>query len=215
MKKSYDYILFDWDGCLARTLDLILRLYREGFAEFDLTKSDEELISIWGDWHGPIQLGISEEDLPKWIGRYKDRLATETPKVDLYENASRLLQNLSESGKQLALLSSSEKSSIEPTLDRENLRRFFSVFLSAEDVEHHKPHPEVIEKALQLLGGVKEKTIIIGDSKSDIGAAKNAGIDSLLYYPKQNEKFYSRESLLALHPTYVVDDFDKVLEMVN
>lgn len=215
MKKSYDYILFDWDGCLAKTLDVILDLYRTLFQEFGLPKTDAELISIWGDWRGPLKLGISEADLSKWIEKYKTTLNAVAPQVALYDGVREMLQQLKANGKTLALLSSSQNVAIEPALDRYQLREFFSVCLYAGDVTHHKPHPEIIEKALALMGGTKEKSIIIGDSKSDLGAAANAGIDSLLYYPKHNEKFYIKETLMQLNPTYVVGDFSQVFEIVK
>ncbi len=215
MKKSYDFILFDWDGCLAKTLDLILDVYRQLFVEFNLPKTDEELISIWGDWRGPLKLGISEEDLPKWIEKYKANLKLGAQTVELYDGVEQMLEQLHQHGKRLALLSSSEKISIEPALDRYKLRNYFEISLFAEDVKHHKPDPEIIEKALKLLGAKKEQAIIIGDSKSDLGAAQNAGIDSLLYFPAHNEKFYKKESLLSLNPTYVVDNFNQVLEIIK
>lgn len=215
MKKSYDFVLFDWDGCLAKTLDLILNVYRQLFIEFGLPRSDKELISIWGDWRGPLKLGISETDLPGWIAKYKVALKEKSPSVELYKSAKETLHVLKDQGKLLALLSSSEKSSIEPALDQHDVHKYFDIFLYADDVVHHKPDPEIIVKALELLRGNKEKAIIIGDSKSDLGAAKNAGIDSLLYYPKHNQKFYTRESLMKFEPTYVVDDFNKIFEIVK
>jgi HAD superfamily hydrolase (TIGR01509 family) len=215
MKKSYDYIFFDWDGCLAKTLDVILEIYRELFIKFGLPKTDQELISIWGDWRGPLKLGISEEDLPKWIEEYKAIVNLKSPNAELYDGAKEMLQQLKGNGKKLALLSSSEKFSIEPSLDRNNLREFFEFFLSANDVKKHKPDPEIIEKAISLIGGTKEKSIIIGDSKSDVGAAHNAGIDCILFYPKHNEQFYNKESLDKLNPTYIVNDFKEIFKIVK
>lgn len=87
MKKSYDFVLFDWDGCLAKTLDLILKVYRRLFIEFGLPQPDEKLVSIWGDWRGPLKLGISESDLPGWIEKYKTSLKEISPRVELYKNA--------------------------------------------------------------------------------------------------------------------------------
>jgi pyrophosphatase PpaX len=215
MKKSYKYILFDWDGCLAKTLDFILNLYRQLFTEFGLPKTDEELISIWGDWNGPLKLGISQENLPNWIEKYKSNLNIGVSRVELYDGVIEMLKILKQNEKRIALLSSSEKASVDPGLDRHNLRSYFDILLFAEDVKHHKPDPEIIEKALELLGGIKEQAIIIGDSKSDIGAANNAGIDSLLYYPVHNEKFYRKESLIQLNPTYIVNSFNKVFGIVE
>jgi pyrophosphatase PpaX len=215
MQKSYDYIFFDYDGCLAKTLDVILEIYRELFVEFGLPKTDKELISIWGDWRGPLKLGISETDLPVWIEKYKAAVNTRAPQAPLYPHVREMLQTLKAQGKHLALLSSSESSSIEPVLDQNGLREFFTVFLFANDVSKHKPDPEIIYKALELIGGDADKAIMIGDSKSDLGAAKNAGIDSILYYPEHNQQFYTKESLLQFEPTYVVDDFQQVPILVR
>lgn len=214
MKQSYDFILFDWDGCLAKTLDVILDIYRSVFLEFGLERTDEELISIWGDWRGPLKIGISESELPLWVAKYKKALNEKTPFVDLYDGALPMLQNLHANGKHLALLSSSSQLAVEPAVNRTGVRPFFDILLFAEDVTNHKPDPEVVEKAMSILGATKEKTIIVGDSKSDLGAAKNAGIDSLLYYPKNNEKFYTRESLIKYDPSYVVSDFNQIAPII-
>jgi HAD superfamily hydrolase (TIGR01509 family) len=215
MKKKYTYILFDWDGCLAKTLDIILDLYRELFVKFGLPQTDEKLISIWGDWEGPLKLGLPKENLSQWIAEYKVGLKLRVLTVDLYEGVEDMLSILTDSGKLLALLSSSEKSSIEPILDRYDLRKYFQVFLYADDVKHHKPDPEIIEKALSLLGGKKSEAIIVGDSKSDLGAAQNAGIDSVLYFPSHNELFYKRENLEKLCPTYTIENFNQLFAILQ
>lgn len=79
---------------------------------------------------------------------------------------------------------------------------------------HHKPHPEPLEKALRLLGGTKTGAVMIGDSDKDLGAANNTGVDSILFYPSEHKKFYNLARLKQLNPTYVVDDFRQVLEIV-
>lgn len=43
---------------------------------------------------------------------------------------------------------------------------------------------------------------MIGDSDKDLGAARNFGIDSVLFYPAEHKKFYDLEKLKELEPTY-------------
>ncbi len=41
--KRYDYILFDWDGTLARTLDIWLEALKAALLKRSYTLSDEEI----------------------------------------------------------------------------------------------------------------------------------------------------------------------------
>ena len=94
------------------------------------------------------------------------------------------------------------------------MNRLFDVLVTHHDTENHKPHPEPLEKALAELGGTKELAIMVGDTDKDLGAAANFGIDSMLFYPPEHEKFYPLEKLKGYNPTYVFDDFKKLLELV-
>lgn len=42
----------------------------------------------------------------------------------------------------------------------------------------------------------------------------NAGVDSVLFYPVQHKKFYDLDKLKELNPTYIIDDFRQVMEIV-
>jgi pyrophosphatase PpaX len=88
------------------------------------------------------------------------------------------------------------------------------LIIAADDINNHKPHPEALEKALEQLGGDKQNAVIIGDSDKDIGAAKNAGIDCILFYPDEHKKFYDINKLRELGATHIVDDFRRVIELV-
>jgi phosphoglycolate phosphatase-like HAD superfamily hydrolase len=67
---------------------------------------------------------------------------------------------------------------------------------------------------LPAFGGTKSQAVMIGDSDKDLGAANNAGIDSILFYPPEHKKFYDLDKLRQLGPTYIVDDFRKIVEIV-
>ena len=76
------------------------------------------------------------------------------------------------------------------------------------------PHPAPLEKALDELNGNKAEAVMIGDSDKDIGAANNAGINSILFYPEAHEKFYDINDLQALKPTHTVADFRDIIDIV-
>ena len=61
------------------------------------------------------------------------------------------------------------------------------------------------------LGVSREESVIIGDSKSDILAGKNANIDTIAV----TYGYDKPENLISLNPTCVIDDFDKLLELIE
>ena len=212
--KKYDYILFDWDGCLAKTLDVVLEAYKQVFAEYDIYPDDKTITTeVFGDWNGPTKLGI--KDIDAYTKRLLTLLDERYPYVELYDDAKETLVLLKKRNKKLALVTSGKLATVKPALENTGLTNMFDLILSAEDVTKHKPDPEIIETAIARLNGTKEQTIIVGDSKSDLGAAQNAKIDSLLYYPDHNRKFYDLKILQAYHPTYQVKDFKQISEIIS
>ncbi|HKU18896.1 MAG TPA: HAD-IA family hydrolase [Candidatus Saccharimonadales bacterium] len=210
---AYDYILLDWDGNLAKTLDVWLEVKRTLLVKRGIVLSDEQIATSFGAPHEKFtEWGVTDIDLAI---QEMDALAKQKlPDVDLYPAALEVLDALDKAGKKLALITSSLHENVEHTLKRYNMLHYFDAIIANEDTERHKPHPEPLEKALELLGGSKNRAVMIGDSDKDLGAAQNAAIDSILFYPPEHKKFYRLAELQKLKPTYVVEDFRKVLDIV-
>ncbi len=211
--SKYQYILLDWDGNLAKTLDIWLEACRIPIEKRGLKLSDEEVASSFGAFAKYIkQWGFEDVDA---IIDEADAIATEKlPNVELYPDALEVLEGLRDTGKKLALITTSPHSNIEHLLERYNMAKFFQVIVAGDDTVNHKPHAEPLEKAIEQLGGNKNEAVMIGDSDKDLGAAKNAGVDSILFYPPGHKKFYDLTKLKTLEPTHVVTDFRQILEIV-
>lgn len=214
--KNYKYILLDWDGTLSKTLDVVLDGYKVIFAEYGLHPSDEDIVyKVFGDWNGPLKVGLDAKNIDVFTEKLIIKQGEEYPYVGLYEGVIETLDSLKSHNKILALVTTTKKETIAPILKKKNLNRFFGLVLASEDVKKHKPDPEIIHMALQKFGGNKDEAIIIGDSKSDLGAAQNAGIDSILFYPQHNHRFYTLEYLQKYDPTYVDTEFKDILNIVR
>lgn len=213
--KHYSHILLDWDGTLSKTLDVVLESYKVVFTEYGLYPSDEDIVyKVFGDWNGPIKVGLAESDIDAFIEKLLIKQAEKYPYVGLYEGVLETLESLKSHNKILSLVTTTKRDTIAPILKEKNLNRFFDLVLTSEDVIKHKPDPEIIHMALEKLGGSKDEAIIIGDSKSDLGAAQNAGIDSILFFPEHNHRFYTLEYLKQYDPSYVVTEFKDILSIV-
>ncbi len=210
---NYQYILFDFDGCLARTLDIWLNAYKETFAEENLYPSDREITTqVFGDWNGPKKFGAKDND--QYTEKLLNRVNSNYPNAQLYANSVEILKYVKSLNKKMALITSSQLAMIDKALINNKIKNFFDTILTAEDVTKHKPDPEIILKALERLGGRKEQTLVIGDSKSDLGAAKNAGVDSVLFYPKSHQLFYELEYLKSFDPKYIIGNLTELKKII-
>jgi len=213
MKKTYQYILLDWDGNLAKTLDVWLEATHAPLKKRGIEISDKQIaMQCFGrPIEGYAELGVKDVDaaITEMDALSKKML----PEVELYPDALYVLEKLKKSGKQTALITTSPRANVIHLLDKYNIHHFFDIVIANEDTVRHKPHPEPLEKALALLGGSKKEAVMIGDSDKDIGAGSNAGIDSILFYPDAHEKFYDLDELKAFNPTYTVRDFREILDL--
>lgn len=212
MGKPYDYILLDWDGNIAKTLHIWLDAFREVLAEEGLYPSDKEIASSFGSVTKYFSsLGIKNAE--EVYNRANRRGRAKLPEVELYPDALEVLSYLKSANKKTALITSSRRENVELLLGKYHMYDLFDVVVARFETEHDKPHPEVAEKALSLLGGSKDKAIIIGDSDKDILLGINAGIDTILFYPPEHEVFYDLDKLKTLNPTHVVTDFHRVINL--
>ncbi|MGZ6004907.1 MAG: HAD family hydrolase [Candidatus Saccharimonadales bacterium] len=213
--KNYQYILLDWDGNLAKTLDVWLEACRIPLEKRGLKLSDTEIAASFG---------IFEEQVKKWgLAAEVDTIADEADEiaalklshVELYPDALEVLGRLKELGKLTAVVTTSMHSQIKDALSNHNMLGLFDAIIAWDDTTNHKPHAEPIEKALEALGGSKEQAIMVGDTEKDILAGQNAGIDTVLYYPAEHTKFYNYDKLVSHSPTHVIEDFRKLIDIVG
>ena len=213
MNKKYEYILLDWDGNLAKTLDIWLDAFRRPLLSRGIEVTDEQIAMSFGQF---------KEYLVLWGAKDIEAIEDEAveiakkllPEVELYPDALEVLNALKQKGKKMALITTSTRENVLHLLIKHDLEHFFDAIVAGDDVKQHKPHPESLEKALLELGGTTQEAIMIGDTDKDIGAANNLGIDSILFYPPEHKKFYDLDKFKSLNPTYVVSDFKEIISIV-
>jgi pyrophosphatase PpaX len=213
-KKHYQFILFDWDGTLAKTLDVTLEAARSVLAKRGLDLTDREISATFGtfksDWPS---LGVTDVDTA-----FDETLAlvrAELPGVELYPNVVDTLEYLHQYGLQLAVITSSPRIAFEELVHTHNLSGTFDFVVASEDVERQKPDPEAALIAMAGLNADKTRSILVGDSSKDLGCANNAHIDSVLFHSTEHAKFHSDTELIAkYHPTYVIKEFHELKDLL-
>jgi len=211
--KNYESVLLDWDGNIAKTLDIWLAAYDEVLKSHGHNVSYEEIGANFTRFTAfAAGLGISE---PEGAMTEADRLASQLlPTIELYPDALEVLEDMSSKNKSMALITSSGRRHVEGALNKYNLSQYFQAIVTGDDVTRLKPDAEPLLTALGRLGTNKEYAVMIGDSASDLEAANNARIDSILFYPPEHSKFYSYEELESYNPTHIVTDFRDIKQIM-
>lgn len=213
-KKSYKYILFDWDGSLADSLWLWLKAYQDVFPLYNVTLSEQEIIDkIFHTWDHLRDVGITDINT---FGEQVYKIVNEQiHTVKLHEEVIDVLQKLKEKDKKVAIVTSSEKNTFLTNFNKHNCEHFFDALVTRNDVTRYKPHPEPIFKAMNLLDASPDETIMIGDSFADLMGGKNAGIDTVWCYLKPNERFYKQDHFDDVKPTYIIRKMGDLLNIIN
>ena len=175
-------ILFDLDGTLIDSTEAILESFEEAFKKFNQKVPSDTLIKA--EIGHPLDamfstLGVEEKDVMLYIDAYKEhyrKIACD--KTVLLPQAREAILLASKNATLGVVTTKTAKYSIE-LLEYMGLMDYFDVLIGREDVEHPKPHPEPIIKALSKLQSVTTEHWMIGDTPMDIEAAKAAGINSV------------------------------------
>jgi pyrophosphatase PpaX len=88
----------------------------------------------------------------------------------------------------LAVVTGRIREGLETVFSASGITHFFDVTVVFEDYSNPKPHPEPLQIALRKLDLKPDEAVYIGDSLSDIEAAKAAGMRSIHLAPEKHKK---------------------------
>lgn len=185
MALKYKAILFDLDGTLCDTDEMLIQSFIELYKKYRPVKirTREELIYFSGP---PIKKTLADEfpDYP-FDEIYKAFQETSgalyLPYVKAFDNEIETLKKLKEAGYLLGVVTNKGAPLTKYSLEVAHIDGLFDVVISADDVASPKPQPLGIFKAMEKLGIIDKKEVLyVGDNDIDYVTAKNAGLDSML-----------------------------------
>lgn len=217
--KSYDFILLDWDGNIAHTLDLWPDALDEVMKKRGYSLTRQQLIeSTWGfTAYVTEHTDISSEEATKAMSEADEIVVSRSPNVELFPDAPEVLKELKDSGKHLALITTSERRMVLPALEKYGITELFETIITDDDIKksERKPHPKPLLMALERMSGTPEQAIMVGDRDKDIVAGQNAGTDTALFCSVEHQKHYSLDKLMMHKPTYVMSEFRDLLQIAD
>jgi len=208
-------ILFDLDGTLVDTIDLLLQSMRHAFEDYaGVPPSTEQWVAGIGT---PLATQFrafarDEDELQGLVARYRryqqihhDRLTR------CYPGVLGVVRGLSDAGHRLAVVTSKADDMAHRTLAHVGLAPFFPLVVGVHATTRHKPDPEPVRFALAHLGAEPEGTFFVGDSPHDITSGNGAGVATVaaLWGP------FRRDVLEQARPTYYIDRIEALSSILD
>jgi len=93
-----------------------------------------------------------------------------------YPGCDQALEALRSAGVRLTCVTNKEARFARKVLEATRLDRHFELLIGGDTLPHKKPDRAVIEHMLHALGARAEETAHVGDSRTDVQTARNAGV---------------------------------------
>jgi len=209
--KQFSCVIFDVDGTLTRTNDLIFASFNHVTAKYaSRTLSPAEIIALFGPpEEGAIRQVLPEhlvadamEDLCSFYEGHHDAMA------HLHHGLRDGLHALRAAGVRLAVFTGKGRRTAMITLKKFGIVDCFDLVVSGNDVEHHKPAADGINLVLRTFNVDPSSVLMVGDSLGDLQASRGAGVQMAAVLWDS----YDRTRLLAAGPDY---SFDTVPEFMS
>ena len=223
------YIIFDFDGTIGDSQSLIVKTLQDTMRARKLeVKSDEACAKTIGlrlDEAFVSLFGMSAEAGMECAATYREIFLDnkKTMIVQPFPHVIETLRALHRQGFILGMASSRNHCSLDGYVHQMQLEDIFSSIVAGDDVEHAKPAPDMVFKALGEMLGMKNpgasaeaedikdvlaETLVVGDMNFDVDMAHHAGCKAcaVTYGNGTREQLASAE--------FIIDDFAELLDLV-
>ncbi len=179
-------LLFDFDGTLVCTDNLVISSFNHIFKEYSFPQVPIErvkrtfgglLIDEISTLAKEYKIDANPEDMIKEYRRYHDIYFEE--KVYVYDGVKEALEYLKNKGYKMAVITSRKKSSAYRGLKLFDIEKYFSFIRTADDSTYVKPDKMAILSVIEEMNVDKNDCIMIGDSSFDIECAFNAQVKGI------------------------------------
>jgi HAD superfamily hydrolase (TIGR01509 family) len=201
--KQIKSIMFDWDGTLVRSMHALLKIFKLELVKQGLFFSDEQIIKyMFGNWlEGLRYWAVANPEAV--VVAIQKRYEEELGRMETYEDVHETLARLKRRGIGLGILALGGAEGIE------GIRVY-----SEPEVSGKKPDPGVLIKALELARFNPHETLWVGNSFNDWVMGKAAGIQTVIFYPVENEKFGDNKLMDQKIGVRIIRDFKELEKII-
>jgi len=216
MNKTYELIIFDWDGTLVDSQAQIINCMSEAFVKVGLNQPDPAAVrhiiglslEAAASRLAPDSNGSTIEAL---VNAYREfAFANSEHSTQLFEGVKPGLRALKHQGYYLAVATGKGRRSLDAALDTTELADVFDITRCADETSS-KPDPMMLHEILIDLDMDPERAVMVGDTSYDIEMANNIGMDSIAVTYGMHEELHLR----PFKPGYLIDHFSEIQPLLG
>lgn len=211
--KKYKAVIYDWDGCLIRSLPVWIEAYKRTLKKVGIKVTAAQIVKLLGNWEAPSLLG--HPDLAQANKEILEYVHASIYDVPFYPDVLTTIMTIRDRKIKVFIVTSTRRETTQLTKAFKDVEKLIDFAVFADDVKKHKPDPESINLILKKFKLDKADVLMVGDSDKDILAARNAGIDSLWFAPTENETIHDYTYLESLAPTGRVTSHTELADLFN
>lgn len=214
MTKSYELLIFDWDGTLIDSEANIVSCMKAAMKDLGLPVLGNEAIK------NIIGLGLKEalttlypdidsHTATQLTDRYRYHFLSSEPS-EPFNRVNETLIHFNEHQYLMAVATGKGRIGLNKALNTTGFANIFHTSRCADETRS-KPHPQMLEEILDYLGVEAENAVMIGDTEYDIQMAHNAGMDSIAV----SYGVHDIERLQQSQPTVIIDAFHELIPLID
>lgn len=208
-------LVFDCDGTLVDTEDQVIESIHYALAQtHSPAHSSSEIKKLFGPGADQMLIKLigDEHIAAKAFDFYIEHQKTNVFNMKVYAGIRTLLDELKLMGIPLGLVTGRHSRDLEIVLNAFELKKYFYVIVSDDDLKLPKPSPEGLINAAYLMKLPIEDVYYIGDAKTDIVAAKAAGSLSIAALW---DKRVENEVMRLESPTFMAESPTDILNFIR
>jgi HAD superfamily hydrolase (TIGR01549 family) len=178
-------VIFDVDGTLVDSNDLHARAWQEAFAHFGIDMPFDRVRSQIGKGADQLIPSLLPADSAKKLcmdlSEYRSSLFKEKylNQVRGFPGARELFERILNDHRKIALASSASQEELTKLKQAAKIEDLIDKETSADDADKSKPHPDIVEAALQRLKVHADEAVMIGDTPYDAIAASRLHVRTI------------------------------------
>ncbi len=213
-------VVFDCDGTLVDSQYNIIHCMNQSFAACGLpVPTDHDVRGIIGlNLEEAIHELMTEKEnlelLHRLVDNYKQAFRAHRMEPDhhepLYEGTLEAIRQLDAAGVLMAVATGKSMRGLKAVIEMHGLEAYFTS-LQTPDHNPGKPHPQMLEQAMNVVGVSPENTYMIGDTSYDMMLAKNANCTAV----GVSWGYHDPEMLQASGADHMIDHYNQLQPLVS
>ncbi|MEO6696622.1 MAG: phosphoglycolate phosphatase [Gammaproteobacteria bacterium] len=222
MLKKPKMILIDLDGTLVDSVPDLAFCVDKTMEALGMPPRGEARVRLWvgngivrlvqraltGEMDGEADPALYERALPIFKALYAERTCVDSY---LYPGVQEGLALLKGVGYALGCVTNKPAQFTEPLLEKLGISNNFTIIISGDTLPQQKPHPEPLLHAARFFGVLPEQALMVGDSVSDVKAARAAGFAIVCMSYGYNHG----QDIRAAHPDAVIDSLVELSSLLD